>query len=222
MSIFSPKKAVVYGAPLRADFLPESIKVRKANERSQRGMVRSIVAVTLICAGVYVGMTMAENSATEAMQNENVKLSTAMAQQTKYQQLNLTLAGLKLHSYANTVIHYDQVNWSQVVGQLSAGLPSGAELSSVSLNSLTTSSADQAAVPLNYAGESASLNVAISVGNLREVASWMDYLPRVTGYQDAKLISVAINKTGYTAQLNITMNENVIAKIGTSVKAATN
>lgn len=221
MSIFSPKKQVVYGAPLRADFLPASIRIRKANERSQRGMVRAMVLVFLVCSGGFVGMAMAENAATDAMQSQNLKLSAALAKQTQYQQLNLVLAGLKLHSYANSVIRYDQVNWSQVVNQLSAGLPSGAQLASVSLNSLTTSSADQATVPLNYAGESASLNIAVAVGSLRDISSWLDYLPRVTGYQDAKLVSVAVNKTGYTGQLVITMNSDVLAKTGTSVRAAT-
>jgi Tfp pilus assembly protein PilN len=221
VSIFSPKKQIVYGAPLRADFLPASIRIRKANERSQRGMVRAMVLVSLICSGVFVGMTMAENAATEAMQSQNLKLSAALAEQAKYQQLNFMLAGLKLHSYANSVIHYDQVNWSHVVNQLSAGLPNGAELASVSLNSLTASSADQAAVPLNYAGESASLNIAVSVGSLRDISNWLDYLPRVTGYQDAKLVSVAVNKTGYTGQLVITMNSDVLAKTVNSVKAAT-
>ena len=220
MSMFSTKNEVVFGAPLRADFLPDQIRARKANKRSERNMVRAIVVTALLCASALVGMSSFENTSAVALSSQNDKLAQALAKQAQYAGLSSMIGNIKVHSAANAIIGYNDVDWGAIVAQLKAGLVSGDSLASVTLNTMAASSADASTVPQTVPGQVGSLNLSVSVQDLKTLAAWMRTLPRVAGYLDDKLVSVNETNSGYTAQLTMALGTEILAKMQNSTEGA--
>ncbi|ROP72398.1 hypothetical protein [Curtobacterium sp. PhB115] len=201
----SANEVVIGGRP-SADLLPTEVL---ADRRSRRVVRRMWAGVALVAVVVGIGTGAATLLAGQAhddltdAQNQTLSL---LQQQATYKDVRDTEAGTALREAAQSVGGSTEIAWQPYLGSLKSSLPSGVQITGVSIDSASPLEAyAQADTPLQ--GERvATLTIDAESPTLPSVPEWLDAVKGLTGFVDATANSVTLDETTGTYTVNMTIH----------------
>lgn len=206
-----PRNVIAIGGQPRVDLLPLEVRAeRKAGIQVRRAWLG--VAAVVVLVGIGGG------AATLYAQGANSSLVSAQAQTTnltqmasKYSAVKTTQGKVDLVDAAREVGGSTDVDWPTYLGAVALTVPSGAQLSGVTVDSASPVIAyAQAQAPLE-GQRVATLTLTATSSSLPSVPTWLNNLTKVKGYEDATAGTVALSSGVYTATVTLHINEKAFS-----------
>ncbi|WP_349866575.1 hypothetical protein [Leifsonia sp. WHRI 6310E] len=204
---------VEIGGVPRVDLLPPEVRFREASRRLRRRLAL-IVAACIVTALAATGATGAAAVQAQArLEATRSDLAATMAQQLKYSKVRGVQQQLALIESAQEVGASTEIDWAGYVDRISAAMPAGMQLLTISTVSASPSTpVTQASVPLQPA-RVATITMTATSSSLLDIPDWLDALGGLAGFVDATAGSVTKDNSGlYT--VNVTMHVGAEAYSG--------
>lgn len=203
---------LVIGGTPRVDLLPTEVHV----DRRQRAAVRrawlGVVAVAVAVGIAAVAAGLVRSSADTALslaQSETVSL---LQQQRQYAEVRTAEGDSSRLEAAQQVGGATEIDWSATLGAIRAKLPTGVEISGVTVDSASATEAYTQSVDPLQGQRIATVTVDAKTSGLPSVPEWLDAVRTVPGFVDATANSVTRDENSgqYTVNLTIHLDDKAL------------
>lgn len=211
-------KLVVHGDELicglspKADFLPDSLRVRRVRENLERSMLSAVIVTVVICFFAYIASTVISFGSNLAITITRENFNEVLAKQAQYKDLMILQATSKRLESARLVVTAQEILWKPFNDELLATFSPGASIESLEISSLSASGKDSVREAELQSSNVATIQASIAFPGLPGLEIWLRNLTSLTGYADSTLNSVKASKDSYVADVTIHLNRDVFAK----------
>jgi Tfp pilus assembly protein PilN len=202
----SKETRLVLGGVPRANLLPPEVGLA-AKARSMRRGLSVLVVAAMVLVGVGYGLaTLRAAAAQGALDDENARTASLLAEQAKYVEVRSVNNTLKLTTAARQVGASTEINWQAYLQSIQASLPAGTTVTDFTAASGSPWVAfQQPTVPLQ--GERiAELVFTATSPSLPDVQAWLNALKTLKGFVDASPGTVQLQEDDGTYEVKITMH----------------
>ncbi len=201
----------VPGTPPRANLLPPEITVRRRQLQLRRRARSGLLLSALVVAAAGVGAFGYSGVATARLAVAQGELSTLLAEQATYSDVESTLSTIELITAGRIVGASTEIEWRDYLTKLRATLPDGMSLDSLVVTSVTPITAfDQPVTPLQ-GQRIARLTFTATSPTLPSIPAWLDELATLPGFADAVPGQVSLSDGSYTVQVVMHITEEAFA-----------
>lgn len=180
----STREIIVGGEP-RVDLLPPEVTEAKKARRVRRRLLGMFLLVAAATGLAYAGAFSVALVAEQSLNAENDRTSDLLTQQAQYAEVRTTIDRLATAEAARTVGSSTEIDFATLLSDVSAGLPVGASIVTVSAETGTPLQGyPQATIPLQPQ-RIATVTFTIKSANVNDVEVWLVALAAVEGYADA-------------------------------------
>lgn len=204
---------VVGGVP-RVDLLPPEIKKERASTIMRRRLMIALVGVIAVVVVGTGAATVLSMQAQAALQDEQGRTASLLAEQAKYREVRTVQAQVGLIQAAQQVGASTEIDWKKYLQRVQATLPASVTIDTVSLDSASPLAIYvQSTAPLQGA-RVATVTFTAKSRVLPDVPTWLDSLATLPGFADALPGSVDRNPTDgvYTVRITMHVNDAAYAK----------
>ncbi len=211
MSIFvrSPAKVDITQPP-RVNFVPERFAEVELNAIVRRRLFYLVNGVFLVCALVYLGMTVNSFSADLFLKNSQLRLDEMRARQEVFRAMTKEEAHIRFLEAAKVVGSSSEIMWKPLIESIVATYPAGTATNSIDV--LPIGNLAIGAASSTPKDAIVQVNLFLLMGNYGSVQAWMSQLSTIPGYSDSKLSSINSNAGTYEIKLSVFFNHEVLAK----------
>jgi hypothetical protein len=193
------------GAAPRVDLLPQSIRDAHRQSKLRRKLLAGLGGVTVVVALGSFGALQLSTAAQAQLETERAETLNLLTQRGEFSELIAVQERLVLGSAAQLVGASPEIDWSGYLGELQKTLPSGVDLTAVTIDSASPVQAyEQPTGPLQ-GPRVATLTFTADSETLPDVPVWLDRLATLPAFVDATPNSVTRDDGG-AYLVNITMH----------------
>lgn len=204
------KPLIEVGAIPIANFMPPRVREGKAAEFVRRRLFVASMATISVAFLSYLGSTVVAFSGLVILQNAELRLASVKAEQAKYTQVRDLENSIRFQEAARYVATSTQVDVSDLIRSLTQQLPEGAKYTSIQVSPFEDSDLKNTGLTKEFA-----VKVAINM-DLEDYPSLQRYLnrlPVIPAFYDARLASVAQTETGISASLVLYLNLDLYSRL---------
>lgn len=199
------------GTPPRANLLPPEITLRRRQLQLRRRARSGLLLAALVVAAAGVGAFGYSGVATARLAVAQGELSTLLAEQATYSDVEATISTIELITAGRIVGASTEIAWRDYLTELRATLPEGMTLDSVVATGVTPTTAfDQPSTPLQGT-RIARLTFTATSPTLPSIPDWLDELATLPGFADAVPGQVSLSDGAYTVQVVMHITEEAFA-----------
>ena len=206
MSAIKKETRLVLGGVPRANLLPPEVGLAVKARKMRRGLSVLVIAAMVLVAAGYGLATFRASTAQGALDDENARTASLLAEQAKYVEVRSVNNTLKLTTAARQVGASTEINWQAYLQSIQASLPAGTTVTDFTAASGSPWAAFlQPTVPLQ--GERiAELVFTATSPSLPDVQAWLNALRTLKGFVDASPGTVELQEDDGTYEVKITMH----------------
>ncbi len=195
----------------RADLLPPEVRGDRKAQRTRRTLVYGVAGVAVLVIFGIGGATALSLQAQVALNDEQSRSVSLLAQQGKFTEVRLTQSNVALVEAGQQVGASTEVDWKAYLTKVQATLPANVTIDTVSVDSATPLAIfAQSTAPLQGA-RIATLSFSAKSPTLPEVPNWLIALQKLPGFADAVPGSVTLETSTNIYTANVTMHINEAA-----------
>lgn len=175
----------------RVDLLPPEVLAGRRFRKARGWMALSVVGTVLLTGGVYALAANDADAAAEELALEQARTTTLNAEAAQYAAVPAILASVdRAESALDTAMATD-IEWYRYLSQMGTVTPEGVWFTSVNMTaSLPGAVAGDPLAPVDSVADISTVGRALTY---EDVATWMDSLESVTGYDHVLLGTGALN-----------------------------
>jgi Tfp pilus assembly protein PilN len=211
MSLFvkTPNKVDI-ARPPRLNFVPARFAEVELDVIVRRRLFYLVNGVFLVCALIYLGMTVTAFSADVFLKNSQLRLDEMRARQELFSEISKEEAHIKFLQAAKVVGSSSEVMWTPLIQSIVDTYPAGTATNSIDILPI----GNLAIGPASSTPKDAvvQVNLFLLMDNYNSVQTWMDNLATIPGFSDSKLSSISSNGGTYEVKLAVFFNHDVLAK----------
>lgn len=200
-------ESVVVGAPPAADLLPKAVKDAIRRRPIVRRLVIVVMGVVLFTILAVVGATFLSISAQGALQAEQERSETLLAQQLQFSEARSVSIAVDESIAARLAATGTEADWNALLDEIRATLPEGLVLVSVD-GAIRTAGEEEQPLRQDSVG---SFRIDANSQTVPNVESWLEALEGVTGFAGiAPPVTVSGSETGtYSVSIEFLVNSDV-------------
>ena len=204
---------LVVGGEPRIDFLPTETKKRKEYRRQRRSLIALVIVVAVACGVGFVFSTSFAAASLAARDAERANTVGLLDEQKKYSEVRTVQLDTTTLCDARLVGSATEVMWADYISDLKAGLPEGAFLRDVQVDSQSALETTPLVDVLLQQPHVAILGLGVDVPDLQVAQKVMAYIATVPAYADASSTSVATGEgVGFRVEITLDVNSDAFAK----------
>lgn len=176
----------------RVDLLPPEIIADRRFRRARGWMLLSVVGTVLLSGGVFWLASADADAAAEELALEQARTTELNAEAAQYAAVPAILASVDRAETALDTAMSTDVEWYRYLSQMAVVAPEGVWFTSMTLTAVapTGVAGGDPLGPVDAVGDVQTVGRALTYG---DVATWMDNLSSVTGYDHVLLSSTTRN-----------------------------
>ncbi len=201
MSPAAPTGLAYVGMVSRIDLLPTEVRERAATRTTRSVMLLLVLLAVVVVAGGFALAFLRSLDAQSALAAAQAQTSALQAQQQQFAGLRGLQQRVALGDAAEQVATATAVDWEQIVGELTSGLPAGAELGAITAEAQSPIQTEAApGVPLQQP-RIGSVKLTATDKHLAALTKWVAALQQDQTFSDVVATTVTGPKGGYVVTL---------------------
>ena len=198
------------GVP-KADFLPDSLRNKRAIAKSLRRLREVVIASALVCVTVYIFATVISLGSAGLITLEQDRVQRLVADQGKYKDIRTMLSKISQIEAVRIVALAPEVMWADFFASLQATLPAGSSTQSITI--VARSTMENSSTPkVALKGESvATVTLVVLLPSLSSIEQWVKSLESISGVADVTLNSASSTPQGYQANVSLSLTSKALA-----------
>ena len=165
--------------------------------------------VWLLCALVYLGVTVNAFSADVFLKNSQLRLEELRTEQKVYSAVLAEESHIKYLENARKVAAGGEVLWKDLIDQVVATYPPKTVTNTITIAPMGTSLLGAAASTPRDA--LVQVNLFLVMKDYSSIQTWTDRIKTIPGFSDSKISSVSETPQGYEVKLGIYFNKQVLS-----------
>jgi Tfp pilus assembly protein PilN len=200
----------------QVNLLPPEVRAKRGLKVLKRWLGVSLLATLVLCVLAYGASLVSAAAVQSDLVTVQAETSRLQTEQQKYAEVPQVLNALASAKAARTLGMSTEVQWKSYLDAITAVLPAGVSLESITVTGAT---------PMTAAPAPSSVLEKASVGQIRfsgridtmpDTAAWIDALNAVPGFSDAWVSATAITQTDklvyYTVTSTVQVTDAAYAK----------
>lgn len=193
----------------QVNLLPPEVRAKRGLKVLKRWLGVSLLVTLVLCVlayGVSLMSAAAAQSDLVTAQDETARLQ---KEQQKYAEVPQVLNALASAKAARTLGMSTEVQWKSYLDAMTAVLPAGVSLESITVTGATPMTAAAAPTSVLEAASVGQIQFNGRIDTLPNTAAWIDALNAVPGFSDAWVSASAITETDKTVYYTVTSTVQV-------------
>lgn len=209
----TPKREVrlVVGGESRVELLPPEVTARGKAKATRRMMAGVVAIAVVISAGCYGAATLVASQSAARLESAQARTSQLIAEQAKFSEVGQVESQLVVARAARQVGTSTEIDWADYLAKVTAILPPGVVLTSVSTEGATPLAAN-AEVPTPLQGPRVgTIAFTATTPTVPDVSQWLESLATLPGFVDATPGSIEKGEAGYTTSITMHIDSGAYA-----------
>ncbi|WP_336923545.1 PilN domain-containing protein [Aquipuribacter sp. SD81] len=184
----------------RVDLMPPEVLADRRFKRTKGLLALGVVGTLALCGGGYVWAAADADAAAEELALEQARTAELQAEAAQYAAVPALIASVDRAQTALTTAMASDIEWYRYLSQMGAVTPDGVWFTSVTATSTPVVAGAPALsgdplAPADAVGEVVTTGKALVY---QDVATWMDNLDGISGYDHVLFTNAALNDEGET------------------------
>jgi hypothetical protein len=203
------QRVAVGGVP-RVNLLPPEIALESKLARQRRALVFLVFVVVAVVVLGYVYMTLVATTAQVNLDQENAQTAAILEEQAKYTEVIAITNQLDTVKAAQVVGSSTSIDFKTYLSYVQDSLPDGSSMTGFSIAAKSPDVAYDPAVDSAHTATVATMNFAVKVPNLADLAKWLRNLETIPGYATYRVGNVQKTNDSYTVDLSMLVDTDAL------------
>ena len=200
----------------QVNLLPPEVRAKRGLKVLKRWLGVSLLATLVLCVLAYGASLMSAAAAQSDLATAQVDTTRLQTEQQKYAEVPQVLSALASAKAARTLGMSTEVQWKSYLDAITAVLPAGVSLESITVTGATPMTAAPAPASVLDKPSVGQIQFSGRIDTVPNTAAWIDALNGVPGFSGAWVSATAITETDklvyYTVTSTVQVTDAAYAK----------